>query len=191
MPINLPILVTLSRVALILPLAALVAMGAPGWLSGGLFVFAWLTDWLDGHLARARGETSRFGAFLDPVADKLLVIAVAIMVAWEQSTLWFSAPVVLIVCREVAVVALREWMATLGRRDQVAVAGHGKSKTALEFAALTLFLFAGPGDGALAWLAWPTLYAACALALFSMLRYFQAAAADLRLNPSPEPEAGG
>src|SRR5688572_6450616 len=109
-------------------------------LASGIFVFACITDWLDGHMARRMRQTSRFGAFLDPVADKLLVTITLVILAASYSTPWYAIPAALIVAREVLVSALREWMAEHNERDTVAVGMMGKIKTTIQMLALIILL---------------------------------------------------
>jgi len=149
MPLNLPILLTWLRVVLI-PVFIGVFYLPDGWLSpvaqnitGALiFAVAGITDWLDGFLARRLGQTSAFGAFLDPVADKLIVAcALILLVDLERTAAWLS---MIIIGREIAISALREWMAEMGRRSSVAVATLGKLKTTAQMGAIMLLLWAQP-----------------------------------------------
>jgi CDP-diacylglycerol--glycerol-3-phosphate 3-phosphatidyltransferase len=149
MPLNVPILLTWLRVVLIpvfigvfyLPdgLLTPVAQNITGAL---IFAVAGITDWLDGYLARRLGQTSAFGAFLDPVADKLMVAcALILLVDLERTAAWLS---MIIIGREIAISALREWMAEMGRRSSVAVATLGKLKTAAQMGAIMLLLWKQP-----------------------------------------------
>mmetsp|Transcript_18268 Transcript_18268/g.25746 ORF Transcript_18268/g.25746 Transcript_18268/m.25746 type:complete len:318 (-) Transcript_18268:206-1159(-) len=104
-----------------------------------LFAFASITDWLDGYLARRWDITSNFGAFLDPVADKLMVSTALILLSGRYGTI-VSIPTAIILAREIAVSALREWMAQRGARDSVKVGYQGKVKTALTMVSLTVLL---------------------------------------------------
>ena len=97
-----------------------------------LFSVAAITDWLDGYIARRYGQTSAFGAFLDPVADKLLVAIVLILLVQSHPTALFAIPVIIIISREIAVSALREWMANIGESATVAVSTLAKVKTRSE-----------------------------------------------------------
>ncbi len=109
-------------------------------LTGVLFAIASFTDWLDGYLARRWDITSSFGAFLDPVADKLMVSTSLILLAGRYGV-QVAVPAAIILAREIAVSALREWMAQRGQRDVVKVGFQGKVKTALTMVALTVLLF--------------------------------------------------
>jgi CDP-diacylglycerol--glycerol-3-phosphate 3-phosphatidyltransferase len=149
--------------------------------AGLLFAAAGITDSLDGYLARRLGQTSRLGAFLDPVADKLIV-AVALVLIVSRDPRWF---VVLLACiiigREIAISALREWMAEIGQRTKVAVSRLGKHKTILQIVGLSMMLYR--------WDLWflPTYQlglwltaVAAALTLLSMFAYLRAAWPELR-----------
>lgn len=147
-----------------------------------LFAFASFTDWLDGFLARRWDITSAFGAFLDPVADKIMVGTALILLSGRYGG-EVAIPTAVILAREIAVSALREWMATRGERDSVQVGFQGKVKTALTMAALTLCLLV-PADksGALGRMYEPALlllYASAAVTLTSGSVYFRAAAPAL------------
>jgi len=139
---NWPNIITLLRIVLI-PIFIL-AFYIPGdlgyWLSSGIFIFACLTDWLDGYLARRLRQESRFGAFLDPVADKLIVVVALILLVEEYSTPILSIPAVVIISREIVISALRELMAEFGRSKQVAVAYVGKVKTFLQMTSIVVIL---------------------------------------------------
>jgi CDP-diacylglycerol--glycerol-3-phosphate 3-phosphatidyltransferase/cardiolipin synthase len=148
--------------------------------AGVLFALAGITDSLDGYLARKWGQTSRLGEFLDPVADKLIV-AVALVLLVSRDPRWFIVlPAAVIIGREIAISALREWMAELGARGKVAVSGLGKFKTILQIVGLSMMLFR--------WNLWGipiyevgvalTIIAAV-LTLWSMVQYLRAAWPEL------------
>ena len=175
---NLPNLLTWLRIILI-PVLGLIFLLPYPWsnaTAAALFAFAGLTDWLDGFLARRWGQTSLFGAFLDPVADKLLIAValIAILVATPSAAV--GVPVAIIVGREIAVSALREWMAELGKRASVAVGRVGKIKTAAQMVSIVLLLYAHDIYGIPVWLIgfW-LLYVAAALTIYSMALYLAAA----------------
>lgn len=105
-----------------------------------IFIFAGMTDYLDGYLARKLAQTSQLGAFLDPVADKLLVIAALILLVNEIKYPFLAVISVVIACREILVSALREWMAEVGKRASVAVSYLGKLKTVIQFIAICALL---------------------------------------------------
>lgn len=152
-------------------------------LATGLFVLAALTDWLDGYLARRLNQSSSFGAFLDPVADKLMVAAALLLLVGDQQVLTrvldkrlFVAMVLVIIGREIAVSALREWMAEIGKRSSVAVSIMGKLKTVAQMVAIPLLLLRHPLLGVDVFaIGEVLLYVAAALTLWSMFMYVQAA----------------
>ena len=180
---NLANLLTSFRILLV-PVFVLLFMLPSDWTrlaTATVFALAAVTDWIDGYVARSRGETSRFGAFLDPVADKLIVGAALVMMAGAHANLWFSAAAVVIVGREIIISALREWMADMQRRGVVSVSWVGKVKTVFQRVAI-LVLLALPADLGLLWvkLGYGLLYVAAALTLWSMVIYIQAAWPTLR-----------
>lgn len=140
---NLPIWLTLFRLVLIPFVVGLLFVRLPGFnvAAAVLFGLALATDWLDGHLARRWNQTSAFGAFLDPVADKLIVCAVLVMLVYRDPHWFVALPASIIVGRELTVSALREWMAELGQRGVVSVGSLGKYKTAVQMLAIFLMLF--------------------------------------------------
>lgn len=150
-----------------------------GWsneLATLIFALAAVTDWFDGYLARKLGETSRFGAFLDPVADKLIVAAALIMLVQADPGAWLVVPAIVIISREIAISALREWMAEIGERAQVAVNNIGKYKTTAQMAALLLMLFRDPVAGLPVYaIGLVLLYVAAGLTVWSALVYLRAA----------------
>ena len=182
MPFNIPILLTWLRVALI-PLVVGVFYLPVGWLSPfdrGLaatliFIVAALTDWFDGFLARRWNQTSAFGAFLDPVADKLMV-AGALLVLVHLGRLNVIIAFV-IIGREIAISALREWMAQIGASKSVAVSSLGKIKTTAQMTAIPMLLFQGSLFGVIDtnyWGQWFLLLAAV-LTVWSMFYYLKRA----------------
>ncbi len=146
MPSTLPNLVTLLRILLI-PLIVGIFYVPDDWLSftgknvaaTAVFVFAAATDWLDGYLARALNQISAFGAFLDPVADKLVVVG-ALIVLLNLGRVDMVVALI-IIGREIAISALREWMAKVGQSKSVAVAMIGKVKTVSQMIAIPLLLY--------------------------------------------------
>jgi CDP-diacylglycerol---glycerol-3-phosphate 3-phosphatidyltransferase len=182
MPLNLPNLITWLRIILI-PLLVAVFYLPDDWLSYtgkniaacAVFVVAALSDWLDGYLARALDQTSAFGAFLDPVADKLVVAAALIMLLQLERV----EPVValIIIGREIAISALREWMASIGKSKSVAVAFVGKVKTLSQMIAIPLLLYQDTLFGALnaQWLGTILINIAAVLTVISMLVYLRRA----------------
>ncbi len=178
---NAPILLTWLRIALI-PLFVLVFFLPFDWArpaSSLIFVTAGLTDILDGYLARKWNQTSRFGAFLDPVADKLMV-ATALVLIVHSVPEQFGIPVALaaavIIGREITISALREWMAEGGKRNVVAVGPVGKIKTVAQIIALAWMLWETPIWGIpIYWLGMAALFIAAVLTLLSMAIYLKSA----------------
>jgi len=146
--------------------------------AAALFTLASLSDWLDGYLARRLDIATDLGAFLDPVADKLLVSAVLIMLSTQFPVLLL--PAMLIVSREIVISALREWMAARGKRDVVAVAYSGKLKTMVQMLAIiVLILVTESSPDYLIWLGLGMIYLAALLGLYSAYLYFKAAIPSL------------
>lgn len=181
MPFNIPILLTWARVIAIPLLVAIYYAPFDGFdnatrdvLATSLFVLAAATDWLDGYLARRWNQTSAFGAFLDPVADKLLVAACLIVLVHQTRAHGLIA--LIIIGREITISALREWMSSLGARAAVAVNNLGKYKTATQMVALPMLLFNGMifDIDTRVWGTW-LLYVAAALTVVSMAVYLKAA----------------
>lgn len=142
---NIPILLTWMRILLIPVFTALfylphdwIGQQTVNWSAAIIFVVAAVTDWFDGFLARRWHQTSDFGAFLDPVADKLIVAVALILLVKLDRTLALFA--MIIIGREITISALREWMAQLGKRGSVAVANIGKFKTTAQMAAIVCLL---------------------------------------------------
>ena len=143
MKLTVPTMLTLLRIALI-PVLAVVFYLPYGWsnfATAAIFGLASLTDWLDGWIARRYGQFSKFGAFLDPVADKLMVSTALFLIVQGHPTAWMALWAAVIVGREIAVSALREWMAEVGQRNKVAVAAMGKFKTIAQIVALLCLLY--------------------------------------------------
>lgn len=174
---NIPNLLTLLRVGLI-PLFVLLFYFPADWryLAASLvFLIAALTDWLDGYLARRLGQATPFGAFLDPVADKVMVAVALVMLVEEHASLWLTLPAMIIIGREIVVSALREWMAELGARAQVAVSWLGKVKTAAQMSALVLLLGNPPLMSLWVGAGYGLLIVAAILTIWSMVNYLIAA----------------
>lgn len=191
MPLNIPNILTLLRILLI-PVFILVFYLPFAWnhlATALIFGLAAITDWLDGYLARRLGQMSPFGAFLDPVADKLMVAAALVLLVQENPTVAFAIPAVIIIGREIAISALREWMAEIGERAQVAVSSIGKIKTTAQMIAIILLLLHDPVG------MFPTqetgavlLYVAAVLTLWSMVVYLRAAWPVLTAEPPANQE---
>jgi len=172
---NLPNLLTLARIVLIpLIVAAFFAPGdAAHWLALGLFAIAGATDYFDGRIARARNQQTAFGRFLDPVADKLLVAAVVLMmVAQGWIAGWLVLPALVILLREILISGLREFLA--GMSVDVPVSRLAKWKTAVQFLALALLLVGAAGGTALGELAAAALWIAAGFTLLTGFDYLRA-----------------
>lgn len=187
-PWNIPILLTWSRIVMIplftalfyLPGSWQVPMETVNLAAALLFVLAAITDWFDGFLARRWQQTSAFGAFLDPVADKLMV-AVALILLVKLDRTW-AIYAMIIIGREITISALREWMAQIGRQSSVAVATVGKFKTAAQMVAITLLLLESwPAWGLdFIWLGNVLMLIASVLTLWSMFYYLKMAMTALK-----------
>lgn len=174
---NIPNLLTVLRVLLI-PVFILLfylPFSWSYWAASMVFAVAAATDWLDGYLARRWEQSTPFGAFLDPVADKLMVAVALVLLAAEHSNLWLTLAAVVIIGREIVVSALREWMAELGARAHVAVSNLGKWKTAAQMLALVILLGNPPVFTFWVVLGYILLVVAAVLTLWSMLQYLLAA----------------
>lgn len=173
---------TLLRIVLI-PLFVVVFYLPVSWAHiacAVIFSVAAITDWLDGYVARRYNQSTPFGAFLDPVADKLMVaIALLLLVSIHHDSAWFVAAAAVIVGREIIISALREWMAELGQRASVAVSYIGKIKTTLQMAAIVVLLMDLDVLYNLGYLA---LAGAAGLTLWSMVLYLRAASPFLLAN---------
>jgi len=186
MPLNLPNLLTWMRIAMIPGIVGvfylpdtMMTVGEKNLAATGLFIAAALTDWLDGYLARRLNQTSAFGAFLDPVADKLMVTAALILLVELDRT--NAVVAIIIIGREIGVSALREWMARIGESRSVAVNVLGKIKTISQMVAIPMLLYHDRlyvfemrqlGE----WL----IYVAAVLTVISMFYYLKMAAVPLR-----------
>src|ERR687896_792238 len=137
-----------------------------------VFILAAVTDSLDGYLARKLGQTSALGAFLDPVADKLMVAVVLVFLLQQNPSPWLALPAAIIIGREITISALREWMAELGVRTRAAVSSLGKIKTTAQMVALITLLYREPIGGLpLYTVGFILLYVAAVLTLWSMCVY--------------------
>lgn len=186
---NVPNLITILRIALI-PLLVLAYLWPAEWrylVSAAIFGLAAISDWLDGYLARRLGQMTALGAFLDPVADKLIVAAALLLLVYSHHTIVLTLPAIVIVGREILISALREWMAEMNRRGVVKVAWIGKLKTTFQMIALVMLLALPPAP------AQPLLqlgvqvglvmmYIAAVLTLWSMVLYLRAAWPTLRMG---------
>lgn len=183
MPFNLPIALTWLRIAMIPLIVALyylpeswVSVPVRDALGAAFFIVAALTDWLDGWLARRWNQTSSFGAFLDPVADKLMVAVVLVLLVQSNPTVPMALVAAIIIGREITVSGLREWMATIGERANVAVSLGGKVKTTLQMIGIGLMVYRNETFGVdLYDVGFALLLLAAAMTLWSMVVYLRAA----------------
>ena len=183
MKLTFPMILTLLRIALI-PVLVLFFYLPYAWAplaTAAVFILAAITDWLDGHMARRMDLMSDFGAFLDPVADKLMVATALVLMVHLPPPIYFP-PIVLtlsaavIIGREIAISALREWMSEMGERGTVKVGVLGKFKTILQMTAISLLLYRHELFGLpVVLIGELLLYIAAALTLWSMWEYLRAA----------------
>lgn len=178
MPLNIPTLLTWARIVLIPVVVGVFYLPLPAaeqnLFATVAFVLAAVTDWFDGWLARKLGQTSAFGAFLDPVADKLMVAAalvVLVQIHRADAVLAF-----IIIGREITISALREWMASIGARKSVAVSFIGKLKTTAQMVAIPMLLFHDPiGPMNMQFIGTILIWVAAVLTLWSMVYYMRKA----------------
>ena len=179
---NIPNILTLIRVALI-PIFILLFYMPFHWsylAAAVVFTLASITDWLDGYLARKLQQSTPFGAFLDPVADKLMVVIALVLLVQHHANFWITAPAAIIIGREIVISALREWMAEMGARAHVAVSQLGKYKTALQMVALVVLLANPPEFTLWVMLGYVLPALSAVLTLWSMVVYLIAAWPHLR-----------
>ena len=190
-----PNLLTFARI-LVIPLFVTVYYLPVSWAhiaAAIIFALASMTDWLDGYLARYLKQSTKLGAFLDPVADKLMVSISLVLIVAEPTfkyvsvtsaivsipTALMTIPAAIIVAREIIVSALREWMAELGKRKSVAVSNLGKLKTCVQMVALVVMIYSDASTNAtLVFTGYGLLYVAAVLTIWSMFYYLKAAWKD-------------
>jgi CDP-diacylglycerol--glycerol-3-phosphate 3-phosphatidyltransferase len=190
--LNLPNILTMVRI-LVIPIFVLIFYLPVSWghpAAATIFALACVTDWLDGYLARSLKQATKFGAFLDPVADKLMVSIALVMIVAEAQFQFVSAPskmfaipvfmitipAAIIVSREVVVSALREWMAEIGKRASIVVSSLGKVKTTVQMIALTVLIYCDPTTSAsIIVIGYVLLYISVILTIWSMVIYLKAA----------------
>lgn len=173
--LNIPNILTGFRIFLI-PIFVLFYFLPFDWASftaAIIFLLAGVTDYLDGYLARKLDQHTAFGAFLDPVADKIMVAVALVMIVEHYAVIWITIPAMVMICREIIISALREWMAELGESASVAVSWLGKVKTATQMTALFLLIWQYSIE--MEWLGFISLYIATGLTLWSMFVYLKAA----------------
>lgn len=193
--LNIPNLLTLLRILLIpvLVVVYFLPVEKRELIVASIFVLAAMTDWLDGFLARKLNATSALGAFLDPVADKLIVSSALVLLVSDSEVLNrvfhpmpFAVAACIIIGREIAISALREWMAELGERGMVTVGVLGKVKTVFQMVSIGLLLYAKPIMGIPMFrIGEIAFYFAALLTLWSMSVYLKAAMPYL-LEKSPK-----
>lgn len=179
---TIPTIITLIRI-LAIPVIVMAFYLPFEWnniIAAVIFLLAALSDWLDGYLARNLHQATRFGAFLDPVADKLIVATVLVLVVSECGMAYLAVPAAVIIGREIVVSALREWMAEIGKHTSVSVRYIGKIKTTFQFIALLLLLLSVRTPFGYAYVTGVLcLYVAAVLTIWSMVIYLKAAWSDL------------
>lgn len=196
---NIPNMLTMARIAMVPVVVGMIYMpedmiskGMAQAVAMAIFVLAALTDWLDGYLARALKQTSKFGAFIDPVADKVMVCASLILLVHMGRL--HSVAAMVIIGREIAVSALREWMATMGQRSVVQVALMGKLKTTAQMVAIPFLLVDLKFGGQLGTVEIGTalIWVAVVLTVWSMIDYMRAAMRALKAGETVvKKQAGG
>lgn len=182
---NIPNILTIIRIILIpfLVLVFYLPFNGNNYAAAIIFALAGFTDWLDGYLARAFNQTSDLGAFLDPVADKLVIAVALVLIVGEHQFPYIAIPAAVIVGREIVISALREWMAEIGKRASVAVSYVGKAKTMIQMLAVLLLLLYRPnGYQFIGYLGYFCLYIAAILTLWSMFMYLKTAWPNLSLT---------
>lgn len=182
---NIPVVLTLSRIFAIPVIVIFYSL--PFWwahpVAAILLGLAAFTDWLDGYLARSLSQTTQLGAFLDPVADKLLVAVSLVMVLSAHLIPYLGVAAAIIIGREIAISALREWMSTIGKRVSVKVNTIAKYKTTIQMLALGMLVWYHPNS--FFWIRWIgpiLLYFAAILTIWSMCVYLKAAWPDLTID---------
>lgn len=176
---NIPNILTLFRIVLIPVFVVAFYWPDFDWknvLITGIFFVAGVSDWLDGYLARKLDQQSAFGAFLDPVADKLMVATALILLVGADPGAFIAVPAAIIIGREIAISALREWMAQIGDMAKVSVSDIGKIKTTAQMLAIGFLLYSDSiGSFPTTAIGYGLLYLAAALTLWSMITYLRAA----------------
>lgn len=175
---NLPTIITLLRIALI-PLLTVIfylPWAYSNVMCTFVFILAGFTDWLDGYLARKMNMETPFGAFLDPVADKLMVACVLVLIVQQQGSPYLAIPATIIIGREITIASLREWMAEIGQRATVKVSQLAKWKTTTQMLSIGLLLYREDLYGIpVNAIGYGLLYVAAVLTLWSMVNYLKAA----------------
>lgn len=175
---TLPTIITLFRILLI-PVFVAVFYWPSSWAytaAALIYTLASITDWIDGYLARKLNQESAFGAFLDPVADKLMVVVAIVLIVEANPSPWVAIPSLIIISREITVSALREWMAELGSRATIKVSFVGKAKTTAQLISLIMMIYHESLFGVSMFdMGLYLYYLAAFLTLYSMALYLKAA----------------
>lgn len=182
---TIPNLLTFFRIGLI-PIFILVFYLPWDWsytAAAAVFCAAAITDWFDGFLARHLNQTTALGAFLDPVADKVMVASALIIICEHYASLLITLPSLMIICREIIISALREWMAEIGQRSKVAVSNIGKWKTTAQMIAIIGLLW--QPNLYIVWFSYVFLYIATVLTFQSMWQYLQASWSEMQRQHRP------
>lgn len=193
MKLNLATILTLARIAAIPVVVICFYWPAPFArpLAGVVFGLAAITDFIDGYLARNYGQASRFGAFLDPVADKLIVAIALVLLVQSNPKFFVDVIAIIIIGREITVSALREWMATVGARDTVAVSWAGKVKTTLQMFGIAFMVYEQPLFGVdIYHMGFMLLVVAAGMTLWSMFVYLRAAWPSMQEGTGSRPGDG-
>jgi len=191
---TLPNQITVFRIILI-PIFLIVFYLPLSWSHFGafaIFCLAAVSDILDGYLARKLNQSSAFGAFIDPVADKLMVVAALVMIVQDYQTWWVAIPAIIMIAREVFISALREFMSSRGKRDIIAVSNMGKYKTAAQMLAIMGLIWRPDYDIPLVYFDFPHVilnyasyalyFIATVLTITTLIDYFKAAWPELTAN---------
>jgi CDP-diacylglycerol--glycerol-3-phosphate 3-phosphatidyltransferase len=180
---NLPNFLTFFRISLI-PLLVLIyysSVNYAQYIAAAIFILASFTDFLDGFLARKLAQETKVGAFLDPVADKLIVVVALILLVQRYSYNILTICAAIIICREIIISALREWMSEVGKRAKVAVSSIGKAKTFMQMLSIIILLSQKASlDSNIVLLGLSMLYVSVILTLWSMSLYLIAAWRELQ-----------
>lgn len=187
---SLPNILTIGRLVLIPFLVIVFYLPWQGahYMATGIFITASLTDWLDGYLARRWKQVTLLGAFLDPVADKVLVATTLLLLVGAKEINYITLPAIVIVGREIVISALREWMAEWGKRASVAVGMMGKIKTALQMFSLVLLLAFNPDMNWIGMLGVVMLYIAAIMTIWSMIIYIKIAWQQMMITDESQTE---
>ncbi len=188
---SLPNILTIGRLILIPFLVVVFYLPWQGshYMATGIFITASLTDWLDGYLARRWKQVTLFGAFLDPVADKVLVATALLLLVGAKEFNYITLPAIVIVGREIVISALREWMAEWGKRASVAVGLMGKIKTAFQMFSIVLLLAFNPEMHWMGMVGVVMLYIAAIMTIWSMIIYIKIAWEQMMIVDESQAEA--